>query len=59
MTKEDVRSTLVEKITAQNSKKNFLILTSIISQILSLFFLLLLFRSLIINIKKKKYNDIR
>ena len=59
MTKEDVRSTLVEKITAQNTKKNFLILTSIISQILSLFFLLLLFRSLIINIKKKKYNDIR
>jgi len=50
----EVRNSLVEKITITNSRKNYFILSSIISQIFSLLFLLLLFRLLLLGKKKTK-----
>tara|TARA_B100000787_G_scaffold121091_1_gene90984 strand:+ start:673 stop:1563 length:891 start_codon:yes stop_codon:yes gene_type:complete len=49
---ENVRNSLIEKITITNSRKNYFILSSIISQILSLLALLILFRVLLLNNKK-------
>ena len=49
---ENLRNSLIEKITTTNSKKNYFILSSIISQILSLLALLILFRVLLLNNKK-------
>tara|TARA_B110000503_G_scaffold135719_1_gene216802 strand:- start:571 stop:1461 length:891 start_codon:yes stop_codon:yes gene_type:complete len=49
---ENLRNSLIEKITTTNSRKNYFILSSIISQILSLLALLILFRVLLLNNKK-------
>jgi len=49
---ENIRNSLIEKITTTNSRKNYFILSSIISQILSLLALLILFRVLLLNNKK-------
>ena len=49
---ENIRNSLIEKITITNSRKNYFILSSIISQILSLLALLILFRVLLLNNKK-------
>ena len=49
---ENDRDSLVLDISKTNSIKNYCILISIISQILSLFFLLFLFRSLLLSNKK-------
>ena len=49
VSKEEYRDNLIAEITKNNSHKNFFILVSIISQISSLLFLLILFRVLIIN----------
>ena len=49
---ENIRNSLIEKITIKNSRKNYFILSSIISQILSLLALLILFRVLLLNNKK-------
>ena len=49
---EEILSNILLKIKQNNTIKNYFILTGIISQILTLFFLLLLFRSLI---KQKIY----
>ena len=51
VSKEEYRDNLIAEITKNNSHKNFFILVSIISQISSLLFLLILFRLLIINKK--------
>ena len=50
----EIRNSLIEKITITNSRKNYFILSSIISQIFSLLFLLLLFRLLLLGKKKTK-----
>ena len=49
---ENIRNSLIEKISTTNSRKNYFILSSIISQILSLLALLILFRVLLLNNKK-------
>ena len=46
---EKNRNSVITKISKINSQKNYFILTSIISQIISLLFLLFLFRSLLLN----------
>ena len=46
--KEIIRDNVIIKITKTNSLKNYFILTSIVSQIISLLFLLFLFRSLLL-----------
>ena len=50
--KEIDRNSLIEKIAIVNSTKNYFILSSIISQILSLLVLLILFRVLLLSNKK-------
>ena len=47
--KEILRQNTIEEITKNSNFKNTYILSSIISQILSLLFLLILFRVLIVN----------
>ena len=46
---EDEREKIIEEISSESTNKNYYILSSIISQIFSLLFLLILFRVLIIN----------
>ena len=49
---EEIRNKTIEKISNLATRKNYYILSSIISQILSLLFLLILFRALV----QKKYS---
>ena len=46
---EDEREKIIEEISSESTNKNYYILSSIISQIFSLLFLLILFRVLIIT----------
>ena len=46
---EDEREKIIEEISSESTNKNYYILSSIISQIFSLLFLLILFRVLIIS----------
>ena len=51
---ENINLSLLNEIKKASALKNYYILSSIFSQILSLLILLILFRHLLLNIKKRK-----